>query len=130
MSGRSHRQKLARREQQIMDVLYVRGEASVATVLEELPDPPSYSAVRATLRILEEKGHVVHRKNGRQFVYAPAVSAERARATALRQVVRTFFGGSFEDAVTALLRISDADLTDAEIEPLARKIRRARREGR
>lgn len=121
---------LSRRERQIMDILFRRGEASVADVMDDLADAPSYSAVRATLRILEEKGHVVHRQDGPRYVYLPAVGAEEAREAAMDHLVRTFFGGSAEHAAVALLRKSDAELTDSDIARLARKIRDAEREGR
>lgn len=121
---------LSRRERQIMDVLHRRGEGAVAEVMEDLPDPPSYSAVRATLRILEEKGHVVHREEGPRYVYAPAVPREEARRAALRHVVRTFFGGSAEQAAVALLGMSEVELTDADLERLAEEIEQARKEGR
>jgi len=121
---------LSRREREIMDVLYRRREATVAEVLDELSSPPSYSAVRATLRILEEKGHVRHRKDGLRYVYSPAVSTERARNEALLYVVRTFFDGSAEAAAVAMLRISDGDLSADGVGRLTERIRRARREGR
>ncbi len=121
---------LSRRERQIMDALFRRGEATVAEVMDEMPDPPSYSAVRATLRILEEKGHVVHRQDGPRYVYLPAVEPAEARQDALEHLVRTFFHGSAEQAAVALLRMSDAELSDADIERLARKIRDAAGEGR
>lgn len=121
---------LSRRERQIMDVLHRRGEAAVAEVMEDMPDPPSYSAVRATLRILEEKGHVVHREDGPRYVYAPAVPREEARQAALRHVVRTFFGGSAEEAAVALLGMSDVAMTDGDLERLTAEIERAREEGR
>ncbi|MEJ2184415.1 MAG: BlaI/MecI/CopY family transcriptional regulator [Gemmatimonadota bacterium] len=121
---------LSRRERQIMDVLHRRGEAAVAEVMEDMPDPPSYSAVRATLRILEEKGHVVHREDGPRYVYAPAVPREEARKAALRHVVRTFFGGSAEEAAVALLGMSDVAMTDGDLERLTAEIERAREEGR
>jgi predicted transcriptional regulator len=121
---------LSRRERQIMDVLHRRGEAAVAEVMEDMPDPPSYSAVRATLRILEEKGHVVHREDGPRYVYAPAVPREEARKAALRHVVRTFFGGSAEEAAVALLGMSDVAMTDGDLDRLTAEIERAREEGR
>ncbi len=124
------KQTLSRRERQIMDVLYRRDEATVAEVMEDLPDPPSYSAVRATLRILEGKGHVVHREDGPRYVYAPAVERERAQSAALDHLVETFFDGSTEEALVALLRKSDMDLDERRIERLAREIRKAGREGR
>lgn len=102
----------------------------MAEVMEDMPDPPSYSAVRATLRILEEKGHVVHREDGPRYVYAPAVPREEARQAALRHVVRTFFGGSAEEAAVALLGMSDVAMTDGDLERLTAEIERAREEGR
>ena len=93
---------LSRRERQIMDIVYELDQASVADVLERLPDPPSYSAVRAMLRLLEEKGHLTHEQQGARYVYRPTVSRERARRSALRHLVRTFFEGSTEGAVAAL----------------------------
>src|SRR5512134_3454517 len=83
---------LSRRERQIMDVLYASGRASAAEVLEAMPDPPSYSSVRALLRVLEEKGHVVHEQDGARYIYAPAVPGEEVRESALRRLVQTFFG--------------------------------------
>ena len=95
--------KLSRRERQIMDSIYRRGRATAAEVLEDLPDPPSYSAVRALLRLLEEKGHVRHEQDGPRYVFLPTVTRDRARKSALKHVVRTFFDGSPTDAVAALL---------------------------
>jgi predicted transcriptional regulator len=121
---------LSRRERQIMDILYQRGEASVAEVMEAMSDAPSYSAVRATLRILEDKGHATHREDGPRYVYLPAVRPERAREDALRHVVTTFFSGSPEQAVAALLRMSDTELDDRAVERLRERIRNVREEGR
>jgi predicted transcriptional regulator len=121
---------LSRRERQIMDALFRHGKATVAEVMASIPDPPSYSAVRATLRILEEKGHVVHTEEGPRYVYLPAVAPERARTDALRHLVRTFFDGSTEQAVAALLQMSDARLTEAEIDRLRERIRTARKRGK
>jgi BlaI family penicillinase repressor len=121
---------LSRREREVMDVLYRRGEATVAEVLEELDDPPTYSAVRSILRVLEEKEHVAHREDGPRYVYAPAVARDRARRAALDHLVETFFDGSAEDALAALLRRSELDLTEAQVKRLAREIRTAREEGR
>jgi predicted transcriptional regulator len=121
---------LSRREREVMDILYRLGEATVAEVIEQLAEPPSYSAVRSTLRILEEKGHVEHRVDGPRYVYVPAVGRERARRAALDHVVDTFFEGSAEQALAALLRRSDLELSEAQIERLARAIRRAGDEGR
>src|SRR6185369_10665131 len=93
---------LTRRERQIMDILYRRGKATAHEVLEELADPPSYSAVRALLRLLEERGHVKHTQEGQRYVYAPAVARGDARRSALAHLVRTFFAGSIEQAVASL----------------------------
>ncbi len=122
--------RLTRRERQIMDVLFRQGEATVADVMEALPDPPSYSAVRATMRILEEKGHIRHREDGPRYVYLPKVEPQRARRAALEHLLETFFAGSAEQAVMALAELSDADLTPDQLERLADKIRKAGEEGR
>lgn len=122
--------ELSRRERQIMDVLYRRGAASVAEVMEDMPDPPSYSAVRATLRVLEEKGQVFHVHDGPRYVYQPAADPDRARKAALDHLVATFFDGSAEEAVVALLRLEDTDADAEEIERLREAIRLARVEGR
>lgn len=121
---------LSRREREVMDVLYRHGEATVAEVLEALEDPPTYSAVRSILRVLEEKEHITHREDGPRYVYAPAVGRERARRAALDHVVETFFDGSAEGALAALLRRSDLELSEGRIRRLAREIRSAREEGR
>jgi len=123
-------QGLSKRERQIMDILYARGESTVGEVLEGLPDPPSYSAVRATLRVLEEKGHVAHRQDGPRYVYLPTVPQEKAKKAALRHLVGTFFNGSAEAAVMALLQMGETKLSKQEVDRLAEKIREAEREGR
>ena len=119
---------LSRRERQIMDIVYRRGRATAAEVLEDLPDPPTYSAVRAALRLLEEKGRLRHEVDGRTYVYLPTEPRGRARTTALRHLVRTFFSGSPEQVVNAL--IEDTRPSDAELDRLAKLIEaaRARRE--
>jgi predicted transcriptional regulator len=122
--------QLSRRERQIMEVIYSRGRATVAEVLERLPDPPSYSAVRAMLRILEDKGHVQHESDGPRYVYLPTVPREQVRDTALRRVVQTFFGGSPESAVAALLDLDDGSLDKDALERIAEMIDDARKEGR
>jgi predicted transcriptional regulator len=122
--------RLTRRERQIMDVLFRRGEGTVNDVMEALPDPPSYSAVRATLRILEEKGHLRHREDGPRYVYLPKMEAANARKAALAHLLDTFFAGSAEQAVMALAEMSDADLSADQLEKLADKIRHAGEEGR
>src|SRR5690349_12580974 len=101
MSDSPEKKGLSRRERQIMDVIYRRGQATVAEVLEELPDPPSYSAVRALVRVLEEKGHLRHEERGPRYVFIPTVPREAARRSALKQLVQTFFEGSTEQAMTA-----------------------------
>ena len=122
--------ELSRRERQIMDVIYRLERASAAQVVAELPDPPSYSAVRALLRILEEKGHLRHVEEGGKYVYQPTRPREHAGRSALRRVLRTFFDNSAEKAVAALLDLSDADLSPEELDRLAKLIEQARKEGR
>jgi predicted transcriptional regulator len=121
--------QLSRRERQIMDVIYRRGRATAAEVLEDIPNPPSYSSVRALLRLLEEKGHVRHEQDGPRYVFLPIVNRERARKSALKHVVRTFFDGSATDAVAALLD-GDRQLDSSELDRLSAMIDEARREGR
>ena len=119
---------LSRRERQIMDIVYRRGRATAQDVLDDLPDPPSYSAVRAALRLLEEKGQLKHEADGARYVYLPTVSRDRARTSALSHLVRTFFGGSAEQVVNAL--VEEEKLTPAELDRLAGLIERAKRNGR
>jgi predicted transcriptional regulator len=121
--------QLSRRERQIMDVIYRRGQATAAEVLEDLPDPPSYSAVRALLRLLEEKGHVRHEQDGPRYMYVPTVNRDRARKSALTHVVRTFFDGSATDAVAALLD-GEGKIDREELDRLSAMIEQARKEGR
>ncbi|MEM1095275.1 MAG: BlaI/MecI/CopY family transcriptional regulator [Bacteroidota bacterium] len=120
---------LSRRERQIMDVLYKQGRATAAAVLDAIPDPPSYSAVRALLRILEEKGHIYHEQEGPRYVYLPTVSRERAKKSAMRRVLDTFFEGSTTQAVAALLDM-DEDVSSDELTRLEKMINDAKREGR
>ncbi len=121
---------LSRRERQIMDIIYSRGQATATEVLENLPDPPSYSAVRALLRVLEEKGHLRHTLDGQRYVFSPTIARERAKRSALRGVLQTFFGGSAEEAVAALLDISQERLSDDELKRMENLIKQARKEGR
>jgi predicted transcriptional regulator len=121
---------LSRRERQVMDILHRRGEATVAEIMGDLPDPPTYSAVRSVLRILGEKEMIHFKEDGPRYVYYPARSTETAREDVLAHVVQTYFAGSPEQAVTALLRMSDVDVSDNEIERLRRAIRDARQHGR
>ena len=120
---------LSRRERQIMDVIYRRGRATAAEVLEDIPDPPGYSAVRAMLRLLEIKGHIRHEQDGPRYVFLPVVNRDRARRSALTHVVRTFFDGSATEAVAALLS-DGGKLSDAELDRLSAMIEEAREEGR
>ena len=120
---------LSKRERQIMDILYRGGQASAAEVQADLPDPPSYSAVRATLRILEEKGHVQHSQDGPRYVFKPAVARNKATRSAIRHLVRTFFDGSAEQAVATLLDESTSKLTPEELDRLAALIDEARSKG-
>jgi BlaI family transcriptional regulator, penicillinase repressor len=124
------RSQLSRRERQIMDAIYRLGRATAAEVHDALPDRPSYSTIRALLRVLETKGHLRHTEDGPRYVYSPTVPRERARESALRQVVTTFFDGSTEAAVAALLDISAARLSDTELNRLAGLIAQAKKEGR
>lgn len=121
--------ELSRRERQIIDILYTQGRCTAAEVQAALPDPPSYSAVRAMLRILEEKGHVRHEQDGPRYVYLPTVARDSAKKSALRHVLRTFFDGSTEQAISALLDDASTKLSDAELERLAQMINHARRAG-
>jgi BlaI family transcriptional regulator, penicillinase repressor len=118
---------LSRRERQIIDILYAQGRATAAEVQAALPDPPSYSAVRAMLRILEAKGHVRHQQDGPRYVYVPTVARDNAKRSALRHMLQTFFDGSAEQAISALLDESSSRLSEAELERLARLIDQARR---
>ena len=115
---------LSRRERQIMDVIYRRGRATSAEVLEDLPDPPSYSSVRSALRLLEEKGNLRHEIDGQRYVYLPTVPREKAQRTALGHLVRTFFNGSAEQVVNTL--VEDSRLSPEELDRLARLLAQAR----
>jgi predicted transcriptional regulator len=128
MTPNNH-QDLSRRERQILDILYQRGQATAADVQNALPEPPSYSAVRALLRILEDKGHVRHQQDGPRYVYVPTLARENAKRSALHHVLRTFFDGSAEQAISALLDESSTKLSPAELDRLARLIEDARRNG-
>ena len=121
--------ELSRRERQIIDILYAQGRATAAEVQAALPDPPSYSAVRAMLRILEDKGHIRHEQDGPRYVYLPTVARDSAKRSAMRHMLRTFFNGSAEQAISALLDDSSTRLSDAELDRLARLIDQARRSG-
>ncbi|UCG89292.1 MAG: BlaI/MecI/CopY family transcriptional regulator [Gemmatimonadota bacterium] len=113
-----------------MDVIYARGSATVREVMDRIPDPPSYSAVRAMLRVLEEKGHLKHEQDGPRYMYLPVVPREKARDSAMKQMLRTFFDGSAERAVAALLDMPGSGLSRDELDRLAKLIEQARKEGR
>ncbi|HEY3815963.1 MAG TPA: BlaI/MecI/CopY family transcriptional regulator [Polyangiaceae bacterium] len=121
---------LTRREREIMDIVHRRGRATAHEVLDDLADPPSYSAVRALLRLLEERGHVKHVQDGQRYVYTAAVTRGDARKSALAHVVRTFFAGSVEQAVATLVESSRSKLSRDELDRLSEVIERARKEGR
>ncbi len=121
---------LSRRERQIMDVVYARGSASATQVLEGLPDPPSRTAVRTLLRILEEKGHLKHRKDGREFIYLPTKPRQRAARSALRRVLHVFYGGSIEKAVAAHLADPNTELSKEDLKRLTDVIKQVRKKGR
>lgn len=122
--------ELTRRERQVMNVIHRRGASTVSEIMEELPDPPTYSAVRSVLRILGEKGLVRYREDGPRYVYLPAESPRKSQDSALEHVVNTYFAGSTEQAMTALLRLADADLGDDDLARLRESIRNARAGGR
>ncbi|HEV1284315.1 MAG TPA: BlaI/MecI/CopY family transcriptional regulator [Bryobacteraceae bacterium] len=120
---------LSRRERQMMDILYQRGRATAAEVHELLADPPSYSAVRAKLRVLEEKGHIRHETQAARYIYAPVVARERAKETALRHLLATFFDNSAEQAMTALLRLAPGKFSREKLDELSGMIEQVRKEG-
>jgi BlaI family penicillinase repressor len=121
---------LSRRERQIMDILYQRGKSSASEVLEAMADPPGYSAVRAMLRVLEEKGHVRHQAEGLKYVYVPTVARDKAKRSAVKHLLDTFFKDAPEQVVAALLDVSSTRLTRAELDRMAEMIEKARREGK
>src|SRR5580658_1432622 len=121
---------LSRRERQIMDILYQRGKSSASEVLEAMQDPPGYSAVRAMLRVLEEKGHVKHQAEGLKYVYVPTVARDKAKRSAVKHLLDTFFKDAPEQVVAALLDVSSTRLTRAELDRMAEMIERAKKEGK
>ena len=128
--GKNEQWELGRRERQIMETVFRLGRASVAKVQAELPDPPSYSAVRAMLGFLEDKGYLRHEQDGLKYVYMPRGDRNKARASALQHLVTTFFAGSAADAAAALIELPDSGLQEEERERLVQEIQRARKEGR
>ena len=128
--ARSGLAKLSRRERECLDVLFQRGEGTVSEVMESMADAPSYSAVRATLNMLVEKGQATYRQEGPRYVYLPAIPADTARTVAVRHLVKTFFNGNAEQAMVALLELSDTKTSREALDRLARKVQAARKEGR
>ena len=126
----THDRDLSRRERQIMDFLFRTGRATAAEVMDGLSDAPSYSAVRALLRILEQKGHIRHEEEGRAYVYMPLVRRDTARQTALTHLLKTFFDNSAEQAMAALLAIKGEKMSGAELERMSKMIEQAKTEGR
>ena len=124
----AHR-NLSRRERQMMDILYQKGRATAAEIHAALPDPPTYSAVRAKLRVLEEKGHIRHEEEALRYVYLPVVTRDSARKSALRHMVSTFFAGSVEDTVAALLDLSAANLSEKDLDRISQLVEQAKKEG-
>src|SRR5213079_317095 len=121
---------LSRRERQIMEILYQRGKLSASEVREAMEDAPSYSAVRALLRVLEDKGHVRHQAEGLRYVYAPVVARDKAKRAAVKHMLDTFFNGSPEQIVAALLDVSSPALTRDELDRMAQMIEKAKKEGK
>lgn len=130
MRKRSAPHDLSRRERQVMEILHRKGPSTVAEILQALPDPPTYSAVRSILRILGEKGLIGHREDGPRYSYFPTRPTNQTREDILAHVVQTYFAGSTEQAVNALLRLSDTKLNDAELNRLRDQIHRARQSER
>jgi BlaI family transcriptional regulator, penicillinase repressor len=126
----SNLKNLSRRERQIMDILYQKGKASAAEVREALADAPGYSAVRAMLRVLETKGHARHHEEGLKYVYVPVVARDKAKRSVVKHLLETFFNGSAEQAVAALLDVSAARLTRDELNRMSEMIEKAKEEGR
>ena len=126
----SRPQALSRRERQILDILYQRGKSSASEVRQGMLDAPSYSAVRALLRILEEKGHIRHQAEGLKYVYLPTVAADKAKRSAVKHLLETFFKDSPEQVVAALLDVSSTRLTSDELDRMGQMIERAKREGK
>lgn len=121
---------LSRREREMMNIIFARGQATATDVLEGMADPPSYSAVRATLRILEQKGHLKHQHDGTRYVYIPTLNREKVRLSALDQLLTTFFDGSAANVVATLIEKQSANMTDDELDRLSSLIELARKEGR
>jgi predicted transcriptional regulator len=123
-------QQLSRREREIMNIIFARGRATATEVMEGMAEPPTYSAVRATLRVLEQKGHLKHEHDGTRYVYRPTVNRERVRNSALDQLLATFFDGSAASVVATLIEREKGNLSDEELDRLSELIEQARKEGR
>jgi len=121
---------LSRREREMMNIIFARGQATATEVLESMAEPPSYSAVRATLRILEQKGHLKHQHDGARYVYLPTLNRDKVRLSALDQLLTTFFDGSAANVVATLLEKQKGNMTDDELDRLSVLIEQARKEGR
>jgi BlaI family penicillinase repressor len=121
--------KLSRRERQMMDILYQRGRATAAEIHEQMADPPSYSAVRAKLKVLEDKGHIRHEVQATRYIYTPVVARDRAKESALRHLLSTFFDNSAEQAMTALLELKPGELSRDKLDKLSALINQAKKEG-
>ena len=120
---------LSKRERQVMAIIYRRNNASVNDVLEAIPNPPSYSAVRSVVNILEEKGFIKHKKQGKKYVYSPTISRKKATSSAVKQLLTTYFDNSLEKAVTTMLEMHNDDLTEEDFQRLSRIIERVQKEG-
>jgi predicted transcriptional regulator len=121
---------LSRREREMMNIIFARGQATATEVLEAMAEPPSYSAVRATLRILEQKGHLKHQHDGARYIYVPTLNRDKVRLSALDQLLTTFFDGSAANVVATLIEKQKGKLTSDELDQLSALIDQARREGR
>ena len=121
---------LSRRERQIMEIIYKNGEAAASEIRKSIVDPPSYSAVRALLKILENKGHLKHREKGPRYIYYPTLPPDKAKSSALKHLMKTFFDDSMENVVAALLDITGSDLTEEDYERLYKLIEKAKKEGK
>ena len=119
---------LSRRESQIMDIIYRLGKASVADVLNEIPDPPGYNSIRVLLTILEKKGHLKHHKEGQKYIYSPVMVPDKAKESVMKHMLNTFFDGSPSKVMSTLLDMSASELSDKEIDQLSQMIAKARKE--
>ena len=130
LKNQQKQDSLSRREREMMNIIFARGRATATEVMEGMADPPSYSAVRATLRVLETKGHLKHQHDGTRYVYIPTVNRERVRLSALDQLLTTFFDGSAANVVATLIERQKGNMSDEELDRLSQLIDEARKEGR